>query len=120
MTHVHKATGMKFECGELIEIGTNKTFDMTVITHWPSDCEPPIIIGYYFGGYDPEAVDFYVEDWLIKRAKDAAWLETLVDAYNIVRAYKITNEDVLEEPMRDNVERTINVLKKTLKYAFED
>lgn len=120
MTHVHKATGMKFECGELIEIGINETFDMTVITLWPSDEEPPIIIGYYFGGYSPETTDYYIDDWLWKRAKHAAWIECLIDIHDIVDAYRITNEDVLEEPMRDKVERTLKVLRKTLEYAFED
>lgn len=119
MTHLHKATGMKVECGALFEIGTNKTFDMTVITHWSSDEEPPIIIGYYFGNYDPETTDFYIDEWLLKRAKEAAWIDVLVDAYDIVKAYEITNEDVLEEPMKSKVERTINVLDKTLRYAFD-
>ena len=66
MKHLHKLTGLTFECGELIEFDTGKTFDMTVITLWdyPECDQPPIIIGYYFGEYDEETTNNYIDEWL--------------------------------------------------------
>ena len=120
MTHLHKTSGAKFECGELIEIGTGKTFDMTVITHWPSDEEPPVIVGYYFGEYTPETTDYYVDEWLTQRAKDEAWLDTLFECREIVEAYLITNDEVLEDAQRDKVLRVLKAISKKMQAAFED
>lgn len=96
MKHLHKATGLTFECGELIDRSDNSTFDITVITFWHEPAEddddfaPPILINYYFGEYNPENTDYYIDQWL-KSARDCK---------DVVDAYWLTNKDVLEEPWR--------------------
>lgn len=120
MTHVHDATGMKFECGELIEIGTRKTFDMTVITYWPGEYAPPVIVGYYFGEYDREATDYYIDEWFATSFKNNAWIDVLFDAHDIVDAYRITNEEVLDAATSEKVARVLSVLSRTLQRELED
>ena len=63
MTHVHKKTGLKFEVGFI------KDFDMTVITLWPKDLMEGDIkfINYYFGEYDKESTDYYIDEYLAKQ-----------------------------------------------------
>lgn len=114
MKHKHKATGTVFECGELIEIGTNKTYDITVITYWPASGEQPTIIDYYFGEYDPETTDYYIDEWFTKRVRNNSWLDILVDIQDIVDAYRITNDGVLDAIMCEKVDRVLHTLKKTL------
>lgn len=101
MTHLHKSSGMYFQCGELMETsaevtpdGTRKTFDITVITLWDQPGKdfdmPPIIVGYYFGEYNPKDTDYYIDQWL----KDFNNCKDIIDAYYI------TNEDVLDDNWR--------------------
>lgn len=120
MKHVHKQSGMTFECGELIDRGANATYDMTVITYWPSGYEPPVIVGYYFGEYDPEATDFYIDEWFATSFKNNAWIDVLFDAHDIVDAYRITNEGVLDEATSERVARVLSVLNRTLQRELED
>lgn len=120
MTHLHKASGLYFECGELMEFpvdGVRKTYDMIVITLWgctEDDPEAPIIVGYYFGEYNEETTDYYIDQWLQKQAMDDEWLKIVSDCKDIVDAYWITNEDVLEGDLRSKAQRTRTNLKRIL------
>lgn len=68
MKHLHEASGLEFEIGELVEPGRQKTYDIMVITFWP-DAEsgaasPVSIVDYYFGDYDKDITDHYINEWL--------------------------------------------------------
>lgn len=68
MKHLHEASGLTFEIGELVEPGRKKTYDITVITFWP-DAEsgaasPMSIVNWYFGDYDKDTTDHYIDEWL--------------------------------------------------------
>lgn len=108
MKHVHKSTGLIFECGELIDRSDNSTFDITVITFWHEPDEdddyvaPPIIISYYFGDYDRESTDYYIDQWL----------KTVRDCKDVVDAYWLTNEDLLEEPWLSKALNAIDAFKE--------
>ena len=125
MKHLHKSSGLEFECGELMEHsrdiqadGIRKTYDMTVITLWSGDDESPIIVGYYFGDYDEETTDYYIDQWLQKQAMENEWLKIVHDCKCIVNAYWITNEDVLVDneygDNRSRVQRTLTNLNRIL------
>lgn len=108
MKHLHKATGLTFECGELIDRSDNSTFDITVITFWREPAEddddfaPPIIVSYYFGEYNQEYTDYYIDQWL----------KNVRDCKDVVDAYWLTNEDVLEEPWRSKALNAIDAFKE--------
>lgn len=122
MKHLHKKSGLMFECGELMETsvevvdGVRRTYDMTVITFWGKHAEesdkPPIIVGYYFGDYTVEDTDYYID----------RWLQTVRDCLSIVDAYWLTNEDVLIDDefdeTRSRVQRTLTILNETVE-AFD-
>lgn len=121
MRHLHKASGKTFECGELMDFpaeGIRKTYDMTVISLWEddpdNDPQPVIIVGYYFGEYDEETTDFYIDRWFEAQAMDNEWLKIVSDCKDIVDAYWITNEDVLEGDLRIKAQRTRTNLKRIL------
>lgn len=68
MKHLHEASGLMFEIGELVEPDRKKTYDITVITFWP-DAEsgaasPMNIVNWYFGDYDKNVTDSYIDEWL--------------------------------------------------------
>ena len=67
MKHIHKRTGVEYEVGRLDDFD-GKTFDMCVITKWDTEKweEHPIIIDYYFGEYDAETTDDYIDMYLEK------------------------------------------------------
>lgn len=112
MKHLHKSSGLCFECGELIDIredGRNvrKTYDMTVITLWQdveNELTPPIVIGYYFGDYDAKTTDYYIDRWFEKQSTGNMWRKFVTDCASIVDAYYITNEDVLDEHTKRKVQ----------------
>ena len=68
MKHLHEASGLEFEIGELVEPGRKKTYDIMIITFWPdaeSGAESPVsIVDYYFGDYDKDTTDRYIDEWL--------------------------------------------------------
>lgn len=65
MRHIHERTGVEYEIGKLIDFD-RKTFDMCVITKWDTEKfeESPVIIDYYFGEYDKETTDEYIDGYL--------------------------------------------------------
>lgn len=123
MTHLHEASGLYFECGELMEFpvnGTRKTYDMTVITLWgctEGDPEAPIIVGYYFGDYNEETTNYYIDEWFQKRTMYVPY-KLIADCNDIVEAYWLTNEDVIADDefsdLREKVRRTLNDLNELM------
>lgn len=124
MKHLHKASGLVFECGELIDIredGRNvrKTYDMTVITLWThdsfnDDVQPPVIIDYYFGEYNEETTNYYIDRWFEKQSTCNMWRKFVGDVKEIVDAYWLTNHEVLEEDYKRKVQTVITGLDNML------
>ena len=124
MKHLHHASGLTFECGELIDIRDDgkhvrKTYDMTVITLWNNnrdedDFQSPVIIGYYFGDYDAVATDYYIDCWFEKQSTGAMWRTFVGDCASIVDAYYITNHEVLEEDYKRKVQTVRDGLKNLM------
>lgn len=130
MKHLHKASGLYFECGELMEFpvnGTRKTYDMTVITLWDeseNDPEAPIIVGYYFGDYNEEVTNYYIDRWFHKQVMDESWWKLIGDCRDIVDAYWITNKDVLVDDeyrdQREKVEQALNSLNELMEVIINE
>lgn len=69
MKHIHKKTGTEYDVSRLIDFD-GRTHDMCVITKWDveNDFENgPIIIDYYFGDYNEEDTDYYIDQYLKKQ-----------------------------------------------------
>lgn len=121
MRHLHKSSGLYFECGELMDFpvkDARKTYDMTVITLWNEDedsCESPIIVDYYFGEYSVDTTDYYIDQWFDKRAMDKMWNKFIGDCASIVDAYYITNEGMLDE----TTERKVQTVRDCLNNLVE-
>jgi hypothetical protein len=71
MTHIHKKSGKKFEVGQVVDQNDGCTYDINVIMMFPdfddenfdedtSDLEVKMI-GFYFGDYDEETTDDYID-----------------------------------------------------------
>ena len=122
MKHLHNKSGLYFECGELIDRVANETYDITVITLWHDPNEdvvlPPELVNFYFGEYDPEHTDYYIDRWFEERAAHNEFLKLVRDCKGIVDAYWLTNEDVLVDneydDTRSKVQRVRDELKKLL------
>lgn len=120
MKHLHAASGLYFECGELMEFpanGIRKTYDMTVITLWgdpEDDPEAPTIVGYYFGDYDEKTTDYYIDQWLQQQAMHDAWLKLVGDCLGIANAYDLTNKGHLDDTQQEKVTKTIGALNELL------
>lgn len=98
MKHLHKISGQTFEVGQYVD--DDKTYDITIISYWKDpetqDVGSPVeIIGYYFGGYDEETTNFYIDEWIDNREKEKRVLNA---AKKYLNAYYTTNEGVLEAP----------------------
>ena len=66
MKHIHEKTGTPFQVGRLIDFD-GRTFDITVITLWDEEHDfeaSPVIVGYYFGDYDQEVTDDYIDMYI--------------------------------------------------------
>lgn len=71
MTHIHEKTGQTFEVGRLDDFD-GRTFDICVIVKWSEneteELDNPVIIDYYFGDYDKETTDDYIDQYLAKQS----------------------------------------------------
>lgn len=68
MIHIHEKTGQTFEVGRLDDFD-GRTFDICVIMRWPeNETEEVVLIDYYFGDYDKETTDEYIDQYLAKQS----------------------------------------------------
>lgn len=108
MKHIHKKSGQEFEIGRLIS-PQGGDYDITVITYW-KDAEqeligsPVVLVNFYFGDYDEESTDRFIDMWLDNRAKEISVLQA---SNHYLDAYLTTNRDVLEAPEIDRLEQAI-------------
>ena len=107
MKHYHEKSNQYFEVGEYRD--GDKTYDITIISYW-KDAEtqgvgsPVEIIGYYFGDYDEETTNFYIDKWIENREKETRVLRV---AKEYLDAYLITNEDVLEKDIVSTLQESL-------------
>lgn len=96
MTHVHKLTGIEFEVGSYMSGADRKTYDMTIITLWNTpdgSASDLILVDYYFGEYDPDITDKYIDNWLTNNKEE---IDGLLLSEKYLQYYLDTNRDVLE------------------------
>lgn len=113
MTHIHKRTGYEFEVGEYRDVDDGKTYDITVISYW-KDAEmdgegsPVELVNYYFGAYDEEVTDHYIDMWLDNRDKE---IRVLNAARDFMEAYRIINEGYLDDVTLGRLVRSLTECK---------
>lgn len=61
MEHVSK-NGKTYEIGELMEVGGETTYEINVIMDW-QESEPIKIVGFYFGDYDYDITENYIQEY---------------------------------------------------------
>lgn len=95
MKHYHKSSKQTFEIGFVEE------FDITLITRWNSaeseaHLSPITLVGYYFGEYDEEATNHYIDRWISDNDKNVKVLQA---AIKYIEAYLVVNGELctLEE-----------------------
>lgn len=107
MKHIHNKTGVEYEVGFLSD------FDMCVITKWDVENnyeKGPVIIDYYFGEYDEESTDDYIDEYLkkIEGLKDG--LKFLKDEYLI----NCVDGDFMEPDQKKKLENSIDIIKSMI------
>lgn len=114
MRHLHVKSGQVFEVGEYRD--GEATYDITIISYWKdADTQgvgsPVEIIGYYFGGYDEETTDFYINQWIDNRAKE---IKTFEIAKKNLRDYLIVDREYFEIQKVDDLDYAIAGLESLL------
>lgn len=104
MIHIHKKTGVEYD------VGFCDTFDMSIIVRFPIDPgdEPIRIINYYFGEYDPESTDYYIDEYLKNQESLKSGLKFLEGDYLI----NCVDGDFLEPDRKKELETSIETLKQ--------
>lgn len=103
MTHVHKLTGIEFEVGSYMSKSDRSTYDMTIISLWNTpdgSASELMLVDYYFGDYEPELTDKYIDNWLLKIKEDT---DKLLLSEKYLQYYLETNRDVLDQTDIDEV-----------------
>ena len=102
MKHIHEKTGKSFEVGRLNDFD-GKTYDINVITLWDEENDfelEPVIVGYYFGDYEKEITDIYIDMYLEEQ-------ETLKRTKKYLEDKKIIDEDYMEPEDVEELVKTI-------------
>jgi hypothetical protein len=101
MKHIHEKTGVEYEVGRIIDFD-GKTFDMCVIMKWDTEKfeESPVIIDYYFGEYDKETTDDYIDQYLENQNQLKKSVKRMSDEL-------LVNRDVMEPEDVQDLEKTI-------------
>ena len=60
MEHASR-NGKTYEIGEIKEYGGEKTYEMVAIMDFPTDEQPVRFIDFYFGQYDYETTEHYIQ-----------------------------------------------------------
>lgn len=59
MEHTSK-NGKVFEIGQIYEYRGTKHYDIVIVMDWNNEDAPPIMVGFYFGEYDYETTEYYI------------------------------------------------------------
>jgi hypothetical protein len=112
MTHLHEKTDKEFEIGRLVD-SDGGTYDINVIMKWDveNDYEQsPIIIDYYFGDYDKDDTDHYIDQYL----KQQETLKTVLKHLNArleVDGYYFEHEEPEE---LEKLKQSIKTIKEMI------
>lgn len=109
MKHIYEKTGHEFEIGKLVD-SEGCSYDMSVITKWDfnDDCDQsPVIVDYYFGGYNEQATNYYIEQFLKRQ-------ETLKTALEFLKGKLIVDEDFMDKADVEKLKQTIESLGKMI------
>ena len=112
MRHIHERTGVEYDVSRLIDFD-GRTHDMCVITKWDveNDYEHgPVIVDYYFGDYNREDTDYYIDKYLKKQEGLKTGLQFLKDEYLI----NCVDGDFMEPPTKTKLEDSIETLKQVV------
>lgn len=102
MKHIHEKTGKSFEVGRLNDFD-GKTYDINVITLWDEENDfelEPVIVGHYFGDYEKEITDIYIDMYLEEQ-------ETLKRTKKYLEDKKMIDEDYMEPEDVEELVKTI-------------
>ena len=106
MIHIHKKTGVEYD------VGFCSDFDMTIITKFPVETsdDPVRLIDYYFGKYDPESTDMFIDNYLERQEGLKSGLQFLEGEYLI----NCIDGDFLEPGQKERLKNSIDTLKQIL------
>lgn len=97
MLHLHKKSGIRFEVGCVNDFD-GRTHDITIIlkdNDPESGCAAPYeLIDYYFGGYDHDTTDGYIDRWLSTNNEE---IKRLTIARDCLSNFCLINGDVMDE-----------------------
>lgn len=100
MNHIHKKSGKDYEVGVMNDFD-GSTYDMCIITKWDSSCEEsPTLVGYYFGKYDPEMTDYYIDKFIENQTQLKKSIKRMSDDL-------VVNREVMEPDDIQDLENTI-------------
>ena len=106
MIHIHNKTGIEFD------VGFCSDFDMSIITKWPTNSgdDPVELVDFYFGEYDKESTDRFIDDYLEKKENLKNGLEFLEGEYLI----NCIDGDFMTSEQKTKLENSIKTLKQIL------
>lgn len=106
MIHIHDKTGIEFD------VGFCSDFDMSIITRWPTNPgdDPIELIDYYFGEYDKETTDRFIDDYLEKKENLNNGLKFLEGEYLI----NVTDGNHMDTKSALKLKKSIETLKQIL------
>lgn len=100
MNHIHKKSGQVYEVGKMNDFD-GSTYDMCIITKWDPECvESPTLVDYYFGEYDPELTDHYIDKFIENQNQLKKSVKRMSDDL-------LVNREVMEPDDIQDLENTI-------------
>lgn len=106
MTHLHEKTGKEFEIGRLVD-PDGGTYDINVITKWDVEHDyeqSPIIVDYYFGDYDKNDTNFYIDQFIKKQG-------TLKQVIKYLEGKLLIDGEYMEPAEVEELKNTIKSVK---------
>jgi predicted PolB exonuclease-like 3'-5' exonuclease len=109
MKHIHEQTGKSFDVGRLIDFD-GKTFDINVITLWDEENDfeqNPVIVDYYFGDYEKEVTDNYINTFIERQ-------NVLRTSLKFLKARLIIDGDYMDPAEIKELKSTIKSIEEML------
>ena len=109
MRHVHEKSSKAYEIGRLMDTD-GKSFDINVITKWDEENDfeqSPIIIDYYFGDYDKNDTDFYIDEFVKKQG-------TLKQVVKYLEEQLLIDHEFMKPEEVEKLQNTIKTVKEMI------
>lgn len=106
MKHVHERTGKTFEIGRLVD-PDGGTYDINVIIKFDEENDfeqNPVIVDYYFGDYDKNDTDYYIDKYLEKQ-------DTLKSTLKFLEGMLLVDETFMDQENVTELKKTIQSVK---------